>query len=131
MAGIRAENREKSFEACTLGWTLPLESDPYQVWHSSQADMDNSSNHISFKNKEADKIIEELRVTFDEARRNELCHRFHKILHEEQPYTFLFSPDSLLAQNSCFKNVLVFPEGIPTRVMWVPENLQKPVPGLK
>jgi len=116
---------KKEFEACICGWGLGLESDPYQLWHSSQADMPESSNHVGFKNKEADKLIAEIRVCFDLKKRIELCHKFHKIMHEEQPYTFLFSPYSLTAIDKRYENVRIFPIGIPDKIQWVPKSMQK------
>ncbi len=80
----------REFEAYSGGWALAWEVDPYQIWHSSQANEPKSSNMVSFRNAEADKIIEEGRVTFSEARRREIFWRFHEIVHDEQPYTFLF-----------------------------------------
>jgi len=121
---------EQNFEACCLGWQSPFDPDPYQIWHSSQADQRGSSNHIGFKNAEADRIIEELRKTFDVEKRIELAHRFCRILHEEQPYTFLFAPYSLVALSGRYRNVRVFPVGIPDSIMWVPGAEQKKVPGL-
>ena len=114
----------RSFEACSLGWGMSYESDPYQLWHSSQADVKKSSNHISFRNKQADKIIEELRVCFDRKRRIELAHQFHKLLHEEQPYTFLFAPDSLVALSNRYRNVHKFPLGLADDIMWTPKDQQ-------
>ena len=29
---------ERTYDAVTLGWSLPVEADPYQVWHSSQTE---------------------------------------------------------------------------------------------
>lgn len=115
----------KKFEACILGWGMGFESDPYQLWHSSQADVKGSSNFIGFKNAEADKLIEQIRVCFDVKKRIELCHKFHRLLHKEQPYTFLFSPYALTAQSARYKNVRVFPGGPEERIMWVPKNQQK------
>lgn len=83
---------EKDFDAFTGGWQLGWEADPYQIWHSSQADLPESSNRVGFRNAEADAIIEEARATFDPAARSELFNRFHAIVHEEQPYTFFFAP---------------------------------------
>lgn len=115
---------KKNFDACILGWTTGLSPDSYQIWHSSQADMDASSNHISFKNPEADRIIEEIRVTFDLQKRIELCHKFHRLLNEEQPYTFLISPFVLQGINTKFRNVKIFPLGLPTEIIWLPEEYQ-------
>jgi len=118
---------KKSFEVCVLGWALSFESDPYQVWHSSEADKIASSNHISFKNKQADKLIEQIRGCFDLKTRIQLCNKFHRLLHEQQPYTFLITPFSLIAQNNRYQNVRVFPAGIATEIMWVPKNKQQKI----
>lgn len=118
---------KKKFEACICGWAMGLESDPYQLWHSSQADVIESSNHVSFKNKKADEIIKEIRVCFDLDKRIKLCHEFHKILHEEQPYTFLFSPYALIAQSKRYRNVRIMPTGIPDKIQWVPIKEQKKI----
>jgi peptide/nickel transport system substrate-binding protein len=120
---------KKSFEAVLGGWQMGLEFDPYQLWHSSQADKDHSSNHVGFKNKRADELIEEIRKTFDVEKRIKLCHEFHKILHEEQPYTFLSSPYTLLGQNKRFNNIKVFPSfGVPNMIMWLPKDKQRMQP---
>jgi len=79
---------EKSFDAHTGAWLMNFDVDLYQIWHSSQADVPKGSNRIGFRNKAADKIIEELRITFDPAKRTELLQAFHRLVHEEQPYTF-------------------------------------------
>ncbi|OGV50578.1 MAG: hypothetical protein A2X49_12285 [Lentisphaerae bacterium GWF2_52_8] len=119
----RLEN--KNFEVCMLGWTTGIDPDPYQLWHSSQAKLSASSNHIGFQNPEADKLIEEIRVCFDLKKRIELCHKFHQLLHEEQPYTFLISPSSLLGQSSRYRNVRVFSTGVPTQIMWEPASVRR------
>jgi len=120
---------EWNFDVCSLGWQLSWDDDPYQLWHSSQADLKRSSNHIGFKNAEADKLIEAARVEFDPARRNALYHRFDRILHEEQPYTFLVSPDSLIAQDKRYRNAKVYPQGpdsgMDVNSFWVPLAEQK------
>jgi peptide/nickel transport system substrate-binding protein len=83
---------ERKFDAYVGGWALPWESDPYQLWHSSQADVPKGSNYVGFRNAEADEIIEKLRVTFDMDERVRLYRRFHQIIHDEQPYTFFMVP---------------------------------------
>jgi ABC-type transport system substrate-binding protein len=81
---------KKEFDVCMLGWAMSWKADLYQIWHSSQADVPESSNAIGYKNPELDKLIEECRVTLDEAKQNELYHKMHRILYEDQPYAFLF-----------------------------------------
>ena len=110
----------RSYDMCCLGWSLPYESDPYQVWHSSQID-NQGSNHVSFNSPQADKLIEEIRKTMDTDKRIKLCHEFHKLIHEEQPYTFLLVPDALTAASGKLQNIRCFPTGIETESFWIKE----------
>ena len=97
---------EKAFDAFTGGWGLDWLTDPYQLWHSSQADIPKGSNRVGFRHKRADEIIEELRVTFDDSERRALLRELHRIFHHEQPYTFFFSPKSVVAWQPRLQNVV-------------------------
>lgn len=108
------------FDACTLGWSLGWESDPYQVWHSSQ--QEGGSNFVGFASEEADRIIEEARREFDPERRRKLYHRLHEIIHEEQPYTFLFTTKALVAVHRRIGNVHVYPLGLNPREWQIISN---------
>ncbi|MBI2422575.1 MAG: hypothetical protein HYV27_07080 [Candidatus Hydrogenedentes bacterium] len=114
---------KREFDACMMAWVSPIESDPYQIWHSSQTE--NGSNYPGFKNAEVDRLIEEARVEFDEDKRNALYREFHKILHEEQPYTFLFNRKRNLAVSKRFEGVKEQPLGFDFRDWWVPVAAQK------
>ncbi len=109
-AVFTARLNERNFDAVTLAWSMGVESDPYQIWSSTQAQ--SGSNFIGFKNKEADKLIEEARTEFDRDKRKELYRKFAEIVHNEQPYTFLFCRKSTVAVNKRFENVVVYPLGI-------------------
>ncbi|MFP4171940.1 MAG: peptide-binding protein [Candidatus Hydrogenedentota bacterium] len=113
----------REFDAVRLGWSMPPDPDPYQVWHSSQTDA--GSNYVNFVNEEADEIIEEARVEFDEDRRTELYRRFHEIVHEEQPYTFMYCRETLLAVDRRFRGIEIYPYGPYMREWFVPEELQQ------
>src|SRR5439155_21262056 len=71
--------------------------DDYKEFHSSQAD--GGQNYGSFKHPEADRLLDALRLTPIGPERVRLDHAFHRLVHEEQPYTFLGNPevDSLVA----------------------------------
>lgn len=118
----RLNNRQ--FEAITLGWSGAVQEDPYQIWHSSQIE-GRGSNRVGFNHKEADAIIEEARRTFDEAKRTRLYRRFHRILHEEQPYTFLCWRPSLRFLDRRFKNVIVHKLGLDESEWYVPKERQR------
>lgn len=101
---------ERNFDAVILGWSLGLEQDPYQLWHSSQTEQ--GSNIVGFKDQEADRIIESGREEFDRERRATLYRRLHRIVHEAQPYTFLYTMPNLVALHRRFENVKVYPGGM-------------------
>ena len=100
----------RDFDAVTLRWNLGYSGDPYQLWHSSQ--IEKGSNFCSFKNDEADRIIIEARKEFNEDERVKMYRRFHEIIHEEQPYTFLYTTPALVAVSKRFGNVKVHLRGL-------------------
>ncbi len=114
---------DHNFDACTMGWSLGWDTDPYQLWHSSQADK--GSNFVGFRNDEADRLIEAARKEFNPRKRRQMYTRFSEILYEEQPYTFLFTTDALVAAARRFHNVIVYPMGLTPRQWWVPKAVQK------
>lgn len=95
----------KDFDAVTLAWVSSPDVDFRQIWHSSEADKPQASNYISFRNKDADSIIEELEEEFDIAKRHALAKRFHRLVYDEQPYTFFFTRRSKYYWNKELQNV--------------------------
>ncbi len=78
-----------NFDALILGWSMGIDPDLYQIWHSSQTG-NNQLNFVGFQNKEADDLIIKIRQEYDHDKQVEYCHRLHRIIAEEQPYTFLY-----------------------------------------
>ena len=115
---------ERKFEAVMLSWGGgSIEGDPYQIWHSDSI-ANRGSNFISFRNAEADRLIEAARVEFDRTKRNEIYHKFHRLLHEEQPYTFLFGRRSLAAVHRRFEDVRIHALGLDERDWWTPQGMR-------
>jgi len=115
---------DRQFDAVNLAWTGAVEEDPYQIWHSSQIG-GRGSNHVGFNNAEADSLIEQARRTLDEEKRNMLYHRLHRIIHEQQPYTFIYTRPEQRFLNKRFKNVKVHGLGLQKHEWYVPKNQQK------
>lgn len=117
---------KRNFDAVILGWTIPLEPDLYDVWHSSNCE-GKKLNFVCFQNKEFDDLIEKARREFDFEKRRDLYFRAQEILAEEQPYTFLYVGEALIALDHRFKNVKPMPAGLSYNLIkWhVPENIQK------
>jgi peptide/nickel transport system substrate-binding protein len=84
---------DHAFDAISLLWGGDARMDPTQIWHS--ASRAGGSNFISYNNAEADRLIEQARVTLDADARAALFRRFGALLHADQPYTFLFVPAEL------------------------------------
>ncbi|MFA5361968.1 MAG: peptide-binding protein [Candidatus Omnitrophota bacterium] len=117
---------KRKFETVLLGWSLPLEPDNYDIWHSSKT-KEGEFNFIGYKNEEVDNLLLEGRRNFDQAKREECYHRIHRILYEEQPYMFLYVPDSLSVLHRRFEGVKPAPVGIGYNFIdwWVPVSKQK------
>jgi peptide/nickel transport system substrate-binding protein len=117
---------KRRFDAVILGWTIPLDPDAYDVWHSSKTAPE-ELNFVSYKNIEADEMLEKGRSTFDQKERKKYYDRFQEILAEDQPYTFLYVPDALVIISKRFRGVEPAPIGLEHNfIKWyVPKDEQK------
>jgi peptide/nickel transport system substrate-binding protein len=115
---------DRKFEAMIIGWGGDILEDFYQIFHSSQIGR-RGANYVGFRNEQADAIMEEFRRTLDEDRRNELCHKLHRILHEEQPYTLLFTRPFFRPVDKRFKNVKIYKLGPKYWQWYVPKEEQR------
>ena len=118
---------KKDFEAITLGWGGSIESDLYQIFHSSQ--IEEGDNRIAYSNPELDKIIDQARKSIDEAKRMLLWQKAEHILYDDLPYTFLTQKMEFGFANKRIKNQRMTKTGLnigstPTE-NYIPKNLQK------
>jgi len=88
---IQEKVNKADFDALVLGWSMGIEPDLYQIWHSSQSHP-HQLNFVGFKNEKADELILKIRREYDRNRQVAYCHRLHEIIAREQPYTFLYVP---------------------------------------
>jgi ABC-type transport system substrate-binding protein len=86
---IQKRINQLDFDAVILGWSLGIDPDLYQLWHSSQTGPF-QLNFVGFANPEADDLIVRIRQEYDIDRQVAACHRLHRIIAAEQPYTFLY-----------------------------------------
>jgi len=117
---------KRRFEAVILGWTIPLDPDAYDVWHSSKTAPE-ELNFISYKNPEVDALLEKARSTFEQKLRKKYYDRFQEILVEDQPYTFLYVPDELVIISKRFRGIEPAPISLSHNfIKWyVPKDEQK------
>jgi peptide/nickel transport system substrate-binding protein len=83
----------------------PLPDDPKQLFHTDSA-QPGGSNYTRFGNAETDALIEEIRSTTDEAKRNALYQKFQEVIYEEQPMIFQFSPFDRIAAHQRFEAII-------------------------
>jgi peptide/nickel transport system substrate-binding protein len=117
---------KRRFEAVLLGWSLARDPDCFDLFHSSKT-KEGEFNFVGYKNAEVDRLLEEGRRTFDQEKRKQIYHQIHKIIYDEQPYMFLYVPDSLSILHRRFRGVEPAPIGIGYNFIkwWVPQAEQK------
>jgi len=117
---------KRDFEAVLLGWSLPREPDNYDIWHSSKT-KPGEFNFVGYRNPEVDALLVQARRTFDQEKRKVCYQRIQQILYEEQPYMFLYVPDSLSVLHRRFRGVRPAAIGIGYNFVewWVPKAEQR------
>ena len=111
--------QNRDFDAITFAWSQSVpESDPNQVWHSSQI-QNQGDNFIQWNSPEADRLIEQARRETDYSRRMEVWHELHRHFHAEQPYTFMLNMSWLRFVNKRVENVNTYGTGVEQREMFI------------
>ncbi|MCH8158111.1 MAG: peptide ABC transporter substrate-binding protein, partial [Nitrospinae bacterium] len=77
------------FDALILGWSMGIDPDLYQIWHSSQTGP-RQLNFVGYENPEADRLIVRIRREYDKAKQVRMTRQLHRIIARDQPYTFLY-----------------------------------------
>jgi ABC-type transport system substrate-binding protein len=86
---IQERVNKLDFDALILGWSMGIEPDLYQIWHSSQTNP-YQLNFVGFKNEAVDDLIIKIRQEYDHEQQVVYCHQLHEIIAREQSYTFLY-----------------------------------------
>jgi peptide/nickel transport system substrate-binding protein len=99
-ATLMERRKQRDYDALALGWTLPYESDPEQVWHSRWAAPDKlSSNYTSLADPAVDAIIERGQRELDPKNRAAIWRELHAHLYALQPYMFGYNAPKKFALN--------------------------------
>lgn len=114
-----------NFDAVILGWSTGIDPDQYEIWHSSRTGP-RQFNFVGFANDEVDALLEQGRSTFDRDERQQVYRQIHRILAAEQPYVFLFVPQSLPAVHKRVRGIVPDLAGIGYNFheWWIPEAHQ-------
>ncbi len=102
---------KRRFEAILLGWSLGRDPDNYDIFNSSKT-KEGEFNFVGYNNPEVDKLLDQGRRIFNQEERAKIYHRIHEIIYDEQPYMFLYVPDSLSVVHKRFQGIEPAPIGI-------------------
>ncbi len=92
------------FDSVLLGWGLSPTPDPYLFWHSDN-DRQGGFNLVGYKNPIIDKMIEESQSIIDREKLAVMWQEMFKIITDDNPYLFLYIPNSITAVGKKIKNV--------------------------
>ncbi len=83
--------RKHAFDASALQWTMAVEQDNYNLFHSSQSE--GGQNYGSYASARVDGLLGSIRAAAEDDWRHGLDRELHRAIHDEQPYTFLAAPE--------------------------------------
>ena len=94
----------RKFDTFLLGWGLSPTPDPYILWHS-QSDKPGGFNFVGYHNKQIDAMIERSQEIIDRKVLGALWRKMFKIISDDNPYLFLYIPNSITAVNKDIKHI--------------------------
>lgn len=99
------------FEACALAMSLDPNPDMTMNWHSSQVPP-NGFNSVYYRSPEADALMDELRTTFDRGVAKERYKKLQRLIHEDEPVSFLWVVTMKWGMARRIENVKTSPIGL-------------------
>ena len=92
------------FDVVVLGWSLSLDPDQYNIWHSSQQGP-GQFNFLGYSNNRVDKLLELGRKELNPLKREKIYHEFSKHLLEDSPIVYLYAGYGLSAVHKRVKGI--------------------------
>jgi peptide/nickel transport system substrate-binding protein len=101
---------EHKFQAALAGWGTGTDPDTTELIYSTQG-ATSGRNYGSYSNAEVDALYLKGKTEFDRQKRAEIYGRIHRILWEDQPYTWLYCRNSLYGFNKKLRGYVFSPRG--------------------
>lgn len=98
-----ALNESGDFDAAIGAWGIDTSLDLRYAFHSDE--ITEGSNFVRYRNAEVDAALDELRNSQDDTRTLALLHQLQELLYHDQPYTFLWEPQTLMVTRSTITGV--------------------------
>lgn len=92
-AAQAARTRAGDFDAALAAWAIDTGLDLRYAFHSGEA---GDGNWGGYAEPEADRLLEAIAAQTDPAAALPLYHALQRLLHRDQPYTFLWEPQQLV-----------------------------------
>jgi len=99
------------FDSVLLGWGLSPTPDPYMFWHTDN-DKQGGFNLVGYNNPKIDKMIEDSQVIIDKKKLAKIWQDMFKIITDDNPYLFLYIPNSITTVSKNIKNIKNSPSGV-------------------
>ncbi len=96
--------RPREYEALFFGQVIRNDTDLFAFWHSSQRN-DPGLNIAVYTNSRADRLLEEIIGTTDDAVRDEKVAEFNDIVKSDAPAIFIYSPELIYMESGKVKNI--------------------------
>lgn len=104
---MQEKSRKHQFQAMFAGWGTGTDPDTsINLWKTGAG-----RNYGEYSNPEIDKLFEEGRREFDNEKRAKIYGKIHKILYEDQPYTWLYFRNSFYGFNKDLRGYVFSPRG--------------------
>jgi peptide/nickel transport system substrate-binding protein len=92
----------REFQAALGGWSAGLYVDPRSFWHSGDEYV---YNFTSYSNSAVDELIARGEGETDPEAANAIWHEMQELIYDDQPYTFLYWVNNLMAIHQRFEGV--------------------------
>jgi peptide/nickel transport system substrate-binding protein len=94
--------KQKDFQSVVSGWAVDFKFDPTETLGCEGG----VYNYPSYCSEKADALVQQALTTLDREEARPLWHEYQQIIHEEQPYTFLYYMDERLGVSQRLQGVV-------------------------
>ncbi len=119
---IRERVNKLDFDAVVLGWSMGLDADIFQIFHSSQAGPQ-QLNFVGYANPRADELMVRIRREYDDTRQTAMARELHRLIAQDQPYTFLYVRRVLALLDGKIVRLVRRPDGTTAYLPFEPNRL--------
>jgi peptide/nickel transport system substrate-binding protein len=94
--------RSRQFDAALSGWSAALYVDPSSSWAP-----DSDFNYVSYRNPRAQELLRRGLAETDPLRAQGVWREFQSVVYADQPWTFLYWTDELVAVSDRFESTTI------------------------